>query len=92
MKLTPFFDSITTTKGKHLVIDAGHISITSELASKEAIQDIHSKRNKKYTAADYERLASMMYDRLTVRLEAAQVGNLAYCHGTCAHANFTTSM
>ena len=65
--------SVTSTKGKHLVIDAGHISIGSELASKEALQDIQSKRTKQYTEADYEHLASMMYDRLTVRLEAAQV-------------------
>ena len=65
--------SVTTTKGKHLVVDAGHISIVSELASKEAIREIHTKRNKQYTEADYKRLESMMYDRLTVRLQAAQV-------------------
>ncbi len=56
-----------------MVIDAGHISIVSDLASKEAVQEIHSKRKKQYTAEDYERLESMMYDRLTVKLEAAQV-------------------
>ncbi|KAI0724570.1 vacuolar protein sorting-associated protein 13 [Cerioporus squamosus] len=65
-------EDVSTTKGKHLVIDAGHISIVSELASKEAIQEIHSKRKKQYTAEDYERLESMMYDRLTVKLQAAQ--------------------
>ena len=65
--------SVTTTKCKHLVVDAGHISIVSDLASKEAIRDIHSKRNKQYTQADYEHLESMMYDRLSVKLEAAQV-------------------
>lgn len=65
-------EDVTSTKGKHLVVDAGHISIVSELASKEAIQEIHSKRNKQYTEADYKRLESMMYDRLTVRLQAAQ--------------------
>lgn len=65
--------SVTSTKGKHLVIDAGHISIGSELASKEAIQEIHAKRKQQYTEDDYKHLESMMYDRLTVRLEAAQV-------------------
>ncbi|KAI0639418.1 vacuolar protein sorting-associated protein 13 [Trametes polyzona] len=65
-------EDVTTTKGKHLVIDAGHISIGSELASKEAIQEIHAKRKQQYTEADYKHLESMMYDRLTVRLEAAQ--------------------
>ncbi|RDX55846.1 vacuolar protein sorting-associated protein 13 [Lentinus brumalis] len=65
-------EDVTSTKGKHLVIDAGHISIVSDLASKEAVQEIHSKRKKQYTAEDYERLESMMYDRLTVKLQAAQ--------------------
>ncbi|KAH9898385.1 vacuolar protein sorting-associated protein 13 [Cubamyces lactineus] len=65
-------EDVTTTKGKHLVIDAGHISIGSELASKEAIQEIHAKRRQQYTEEDYKHLESMMYDRLTVRLEAAQ--------------------
>ncbi|OSD03423.1 vacuolar protein sorting-associated protein 13 [Trametes coccinea BRFM310] len=65
-------EDVTTTKGKHLVVDAGHISIGSELASKEAIQEIHAKRKQQYTEEDYKHLESMMYDRLTVRLEAAQ--------------------
>ncbi|CDO71578.1 hypothetical protein BN946_scf184911.g48 [Trametes cinnabarina] len=65
-------EDVTSTKGKHLVVDAGHISIGSELASKEAIQQIHAKRKKQYTEEDYKHLESMMYDRLTVRLEAAQ--------------------
>ncbi|KAI0756975.1 vacuolar protein sorting-associated protein 13 [Daedaleopsis nitida] len=65
-------EDVTTTKGKHLVVDAGHISIVSELASKEAIKDIQSKRHKKYSEEDYNRLDTMMYDRLTVRLQAAQ--------------------
>ncbi|KAI0361599.1 vacuolar protein sorting-associated protein 13 [Trametes cingulata] len=65
-------EDVTTTKGKHLVIDAGHISIVSELASKQAIQEIRAKRKQQYTEEDYKHLESMMYDRLTVRLEAAQ--------------------
>ena len=66
--------SVTTTRGKHLVVDAGHISIVSELASKEAIREIQLKRKKRYTKEDYEHLESMMYDRLKVQLKAAQVG------------------
>ena len=65
--------SVTTTHCKHLVVDAGHISINSELASKEAIRRIQAKRKKQYTDADYKHLESMMYDRLKVQLEAAQV-------------------
>lgn len=65
--------SVTTIHCKHLVVDAGHISITSELASKDAIRQIQAKRKKQYTDADYKHLESMMYDRLKVQLEAAQV-------------------
>ncbi|KAM5536198.1 hypothetical protein V8D89_010097 [Ganoderma adspersum] len=65
-------EDVTTTRCKHLVVDAGHISIISELASKEAIRRIQAKRKKQYTDADYKHLESMMYDRLKVQLEAAQ--------------------
>lgn len=40
---------------------------------KKAIQDIQAKRKQQYTAEDYRRLESMMYDRVSVRLQAAQV-------------------
>ena len=65
--------SITTTNCKHLVIDAGHIAIESNLADKEATRQIHMKRNKQYNDEDYRRLESMMYDKFFLRLEMAQV-------------------
>ena len=65
--------SITTNDCRHLIIDAGHIAIESELADKKAIQEINAKRKQQYTDEDYKQLESMMYDRLTVRLQAAQV-------------------
>ena len=70
-------EDITTNRCKHLVIDAGHISIESELANKAAIQEIQAKRKQQYTDDDYKQLESMMYDRLLVRLESAQflIGN-----------------
>ncbi len=70
--------SITTNTCRHLIIDAGHIAIESELANKKAIQEINAKRKQRYTDEDYKQLESMMYDRLLVRLQAAQV---------CFHAN-----
>ncbi|TCD71537.1 hypothetical protein EIP91_008918 [Steccherinum ochraceum] len=65
-------EDITTEICKHLVIDAGHIAVESELANKKAIQEIHAKRNQQYTDADYARLESLMYDKLIVRLQSAQ--------------------
>lgn len=65
--------SITTKKCTHLVIDAGQISIVSELANKKAIQEIQAKRKQQYTDEDYKHLEAMMYDKLLVKLQSAQV-------------------
>ncbi|KAI0068196.1 hypothetical protein BV25DRAFT_1793389 [Artomyces pyxidatus] len=65
-------ESITNHRCTHLVIDAGHIAIESDLADKEAVRQIHLKRNQKYTDDDYTTLESLMYDKFSLRLEAAQ--------------------
>lgn len=65
--------SITTPKCTHLLVDAGHISIESDLASKDAIRQVHLKRSQQYTDDDYARLESLMYDKLNLKLEDAQV-------------------
>ncbi|KAI9512588.1 hypothetical protein F5148DRAFT_973480 [Russula earlei] len=75
-------ESITTPKCTYLVIDAGHISIESDLASKEAIRQIRLKRAQQYTDDDYARLESLMYDKLGLKLEDAQFilgGDLQSC-------------
>ena len=56
-----------------MVLDAGHISIQSDLVPKSELYDIHSKRKRKYTEEDYEKLESLMYDRFFLKLESAQV-------------------
>ncbi|EED79585.1 predicted protein, partial [Postia placenta Mad-698-R] len=68
-------EDITTNKCKHLMIDAGHIAVRSELGNKQAIKEIRAKRKQEYTDEDYKRLESMMYDRLSVNLKDAQVQN-----------------
>ncbi|KAJ7634302.1 vacuolar protein sorting-associated protein 13 [Mycena polygramma] len=65
-------EDVTTHKCKHLIIDAGHIAIESNLADKGAIRAIHLKRNKQYSDEDYKELESLMYDKVSLRLEAAQ--------------------
>jgi vacuolar protein sorting-associated protein 13A/C len=75
-------ESITTPKCTHLLIDAGHISIESDLASKDAIRRIQLKRSQQYTDDDYARLESLMYDKLDLKLEDAQFilgGDLQSC-------------
>jgi len=70
--------SITTHKCTHLLIDAGHISIESDLASKEAIRQVHLKRAQQYTDDDYATLEALMYDKLDLRLEDAQVDKSSF--------------
>ncbi|KAJ7181657.1 vacuolar protein sorting-associated protein 13 [Mycena crocata] len=65
-------EDVTTHKCKHLIIDAGHIAIESDLADKDAIRAIHKKRNQQYSDEDYKQLESLMYDKVSIRLEAAQ--------------------
>lgn len=59
-----------------MVIDAGHISIESELVDKKAVRDIRNKRHQQYDREDFEHLEALMYDKFTVQLEDAQVSRL----------------
>jgi vacuolar protein sorting-associated protein 13A/C len=63
---------ITTTQCRHLLVDAGHISIESNLADKDAVLKVQSKRKQEYSDADYKQLESLMYDKFSLKLEAAQ--------------------
>lgn len=71
--------SITTNSCRHLVVDAGHISVVSQLGNKEAIKEIQLKRKLDYTDEDYQRLETMMYDKLSVKLKDAQVSRRIIC-------------
>ncbi|KAI0275069.1 vacuolar protein sorting-associated protein 13 [Gloeopeniophorella convolvens] len=73
-----------------LLIDAGHISIESDLASKDAIRQVHLKRAQQYTEDDYKRLESLMYDKLNLRLKDAQFvlgDNLQACRNALNSRN-----
>lgn len=65
-------EDITTHQCSHLVIDAGHIAVESDLADKGALREIHAKRNQPYSEDDYKRLESLMYDKMLLKLQAAQ--------------------
>jgi vacuolar protein sorting-associated protein 13A/C len=67
------FYSITTDRCKHLVIDAGHIAIRSDLAPESVVREVQSKRNQKLDAEAQKRLDSLMYDKMSLRLADAQV-------------------
>ncbi|KAF9241379.1 vacuolar protein sorting-associated protein 13 [Melanogaster broomeanus] len=63
-------EDITSYDGGHLIIDAGHISVVSDLADKSATRELQAKRI--YSEDDYKRLESLMYDKVVLKLEAAQ--------------------
>lgn len=65
--------AITNTNTSCLILDAGHISVTSELADKETTKKLESKEAKTYTEEDIKRLESLMYDKFLVKLTSTQV-------------------
>ena len=65
-------NSVTTKSSIHLIVDAGHLSIGSDLVPKKEVQEIYAKRKQQYTEEDYERLEALMYDRFFVKLNDAQ--------------------
>ena len=65
--------SITTRKSTCLILDAGHISVNSELVERGAMKDIQSKQQSSYTEQDYKKLESLMYDRFLVKLTSTQL-------------------
>lgn len=70
-------EDVTTKACRHLIIDAGHFAIESQLADKEAIRLVQQKRNQIYNSEDYKQLQSLMYDKLIIKLRDAQfiIGN-----------------
>lgn len=66
-------ESITTHKSTCLILDAGHISVNSELVDKETMKEVQSKQKQAYTDEDYQRLESLMYDKFIVKLTSTQL-------------------
>jgi vacuolar protein sorting-associated protein 13A/C len=66
-------DSVTKKSGNCLILDAGHVSVTSELVDKEVLRDIQSKQKQQYTDEDFRRLEGLMYDKFLVKLHSTQV-------------------
>ncbi|ODQ79571.1 hypothetical protein BABINDRAFT_161957 [Babjeviella inositovora NRRL Y-12698] len=54
------------------VLDAGHISVISDLVERAKIDDIKAKDAGAYTAADWTQLNELMYDKFNLHLQDAQ--------------------
>jgi vacuolar protein sorting-associated protein 13A/C len=66
-------ENITSEKTACLILDAGHISVNSQLVDKHTLKNIQAKQKQAYTDDDYKRLESLMYDKFLVKLSSTQL-------------------
>lgn len=66
-------DSVTQNSSICLILDAGHISVNSELIDKDTIQEMQNKQKQKLDDEAFKRLENLMYDRFSVKLESTQL-------------------
>lgn len=66
-------ESITSKSTLCLILDAGHVSLNSELVDKDTMRDIQSKRTKHDDDNDLKQLESLMYDRFLLKLDSTQL-------------------
>ena len=66
-------ESITQESTLCMILDAGHVSVNSELVDKQTMLDIQSKQKQNYTEEDFKQLENLMYDKFKLKLEATQV-------------------
>lgn len=66
-------ESITEKSTLCMILDAGHVSLNSQLVDKETMRDIQSKRKKQYTEDDFKQLEGLMYDKFNLKLDSTQV-------------------
>lgn len=66
-------ENITARKSTCLILDAGHISVNSELVDKDTMKEVQSKERDAYKDEDFKRLESLMYDKFIVKLTSMQL-------------------
>ncbi|KAI9675485.1 MAG: hypothetical protein M1829_003289 [Trizodia sp. TS-e1964] len=66
-------DNVTSENANCLILDAGHVSLSSELVEKTTMKEIQAKQKKQYSEQDYTQLEGLMYDKFLLKLEATQV-------------------
>ncbi|KAI0121317.1 hypothetical protein BJ170DRAFT_141833 [Xylariales sp. AK1849] len=65
--------NINKQKSTCLILDAGHISVNSELVDKDTLKQVQDKQHQTYSDEDFKKLESLMYDRFVVKLTSTQV-------------------
>ncbi|KAJ2900637.1 hypothetical protein MKZ38_002296 [Zalerion maritima] len=65
--------SITAKRSTCIILDAGHISVNSQLVDRETMKEVQSKEKQQFTDQDLDRLRSLMYDKFLVKLTSTQL-------------------
>ena len=66
-------ESITQKSTLCLIVDAGHVSLNSQLVDKQTLQEIQSKQRRRYNDEDHRQLEGLMYDKFQLKLDFTQV-------------------
>ncbi|KAL2866549.1 membrane morphogenesis protein VPS13 [Aspergillus lucknowensis] len=66
-------ESITRESSLCLIVDAGHVSVNSELVDRQTMMDLQSKQKRQYDTGDYKALEHLLYDRFLLKLDSTQV-------------------
>ena len=66
-------ESITSKSSLCMILDAGHVSLNSELVDNETMKDIQSKQKKQYSEDDFKQLEGLMYDKFNLKLDSTQL-------------------
>ncbi|KAI9279983.1 hypothetical protein BY458DRAFT_470198 [Sporodiniella umbellata] len=76
-------DSLTTGSPSVLMINPGHITVSSELADAKTIEEIKTKGIQNYSAQDAATLDKLMYDKFNVQLTHTKIaiGSVQECMG-----------
>ena len=66
-------ESIKSESALCLILDAGHVSLKSELVEKDTMRYIQSKQKKQYSEEDFKQLEGLMYDKFLLKLHSTQL-------------------
>ncbi|ANZ74777.1 BA75_01327T0 [Komagataella pastoris] len=78
------------------VLDAGHISVASDLVDPSKYQEVTDKVSKQYDDNDWKTLKDLMYDKFTLKIQDAQIligqnikATISQLHGNSSNVSAT---
>lgn len=66
-------EDITKEDCLHVVVDAGHIGVESQLVDDASLKTIRDKQSQQYSPEDWRQLEALMYDKFIIQLQATQI-------------------